>query len=57
MIVKALWFVPNMLILSDLQITTVKKEIRRYSSQYSAHLSAFPNGLVINLVAQTEKKK
>jgi hypothetical protein len=30
----------------DLQIPTVKEEIRRYSSQYSAH----PNGLVVNLM-------
>jgi hypothetical protein len=30
--------------------TTVKEEIRRYSSQYSARLSAHPNGLVVNLI-------
>jgi hypothetical protein len=29
---------------------TVKEEIRRYISQYSARLSAHPNGLVVNLM-------
>jgi hypothetical protein len=28
---------------------TVKKEIRRYSSQYSARLSTHPNDLTVNL--------
>jgi hypothetical protein len=37
------------LVLWDLQIPTVKEEIRRYSSQYSARLSAHPNDLIINL--------
>jgi hypothetical protein len=34
----------------DLQTPTVKEEIRRYSSQYSARLSAYPNVLLVNLV-------
>jgi hypothetical protein len=34
----------------DLQTLTVKKEIRRYSSQYSARLSEHPNGLVVNFM-------
>jgi hypothetical protein len=46
---KAPWYVPNTVIRWDLQIPTVKEEIRHYSSQYSARLSAHPNGLVVNL--------
>jgi hypothetical protein len=36
MIVDAPWYVPNMIIQRDLQTATVKEEIRRCSSQYSA---------------------
>jgi hypothetical protein len=50
LIVGAPWYVPNMVIRRDLQMPTVKEEIRRYSSQYSARLSAHPNGLVVNLI-------
>jgi hypothetical protein len=48
MIVDASWYVPNTVIRRDLQIPTVKEEIRRYSSQYSAQLSAHLNDLVVN---------
>jgi hypothetical protein len=44
--------VPNTVIRRDLQIPAVKEEILRYSSQYSARLSAHPNGLVVNLTDQ-----
>jgi hypothetical protein len=50
MIVDAPWYVPNMVIRRDLQIPTVKEEICRYSSQYSARLSAHPNDLIVNLI-------
>jgi hypothetical protein len=43
MIVDALWYMPNTVIRRDLQIPTVKEEILRYSTQYSARLSAHPN--------------
>jgi hypothetical protein len=46
MIEDAPWYVPNMVIRRDLQIPTVKEEIRRYSSQYSARLSAHTNDLI-----------
>jgi hypothetical protein len=36
MIVDAPWYVPNTVIRRDLQTPTVKEEILRYSSQYSA---------------------
>jgi hypothetical protein len=42
MIVDAPWYVPNTVIRRDLQIPTVKEEIRCYSSQYSARFSAHP---------------
>jgi hypothetical protein len=50
MIVDSPWYVPNTVIRKDLQIPTVKEEIRRYSSQYSARLSAHPNELIANLI-------
>jgi hypothetical protein len=50
------WYVPNTVIRSDLQTPTVTIEIRRYSSQYSARLSAHPNGLVVNLMDQPDNK-
>jgi hypothetical protein len=39
MIVDAPWYVPNTVIRRDLRTPTVKEEIRRYRSQYSARLS------------------
>jgi hypothetical protein len=50
MIVDAPWYVPNMVIPRDLQKPTVKEEIHRYSSQYSARLSAHPTDLIVNLI-------
>jgi hypothetical protein len=38
MIMDATWYVPNTVARRDLQTPTVKEEIRRYSSQYSARL-------------------
>jgi hypothetical protein len=48
MIVDALWYVRNTIIRKDLQIPTVKEEIRRYSFQYSVRFSAHPNDLIVN---------
>jgi hypothetical protein len=50
MIVDAPWYVPNKVIGRDLQTPTDKDEIRRYSFQYSARLSAQPNGPIVNLM-------
>jgi hypothetical protein len=41
----------------DLQIPTVKEEIRRYSSQYSARLSLHPNDLIVNLIELPDSKR
>jgi hypothetical protein len=57
MIVDAPWYVPNMVIRWDLQISTVKEEIRRCSSQYSAHLSAHPNDLIVNLIELPDNRR
>jgi hypothetical protein len=57
MIVDATWYVPNAVIRRDLQIPTVKEEIRRYSSQYSARLSAHPNGLIVNLIELPDNRR
>jgi hypothetical protein len=52
MTVDAPWYMPNAVIRRDLQTPTVKEEIRRYSSQYSAH----PDGLVVNLMELPDNK-
>jgi hypothetical protein len=57
MIVDALWYVPNTVKGRDLQIPTVKIEIRRYSSHYSARLSAHPNALIVNLVELPDNRR
>jgi hypothetical protein len=56
-IVDAPWYVPNTVIRRDLQTPTVKQEIRRYSSQYSARLSAHPNDLVVNLIDLPDNRR
>jgi hypothetical protein len=40
MLAEAPWYVPNTVMQRNHQTPTVKEEIRRYSSQYSARLSA-----------------
>jgi hypothetical protein len=57
MIVDAPWYVPNTVIQRDLQIPTVKEEIRRYSSQYSARLSTHPNGLIVNIIELPDNRR
>jgi hypothetical protein len=54
---KKPWYVPNTIIRRDLQIPTVKQEIRRYSSQYTAHLSAHPNDLIVNLIELPDNRR
>jgi hypothetical protein len=57
MIVDAPWYVPNTVIRRDIQIPTVKGEIRCYSSQYSARLSAHPNDLIVNLIDLPDNRR
>jgi hypothetical protein len=49
LITDAPWYVPNAVIRNDLQITTIKEEITRLSSKYSAGLNTHPNHLVTQL--------
>jgi hypothetical protein len=55
--VDAPWYVPNTVIRRDLQTPTVKEEIRRYDSQYSARLSAHPNDLIVNLIEIPDNRR
>jgi hypothetical protein len=55
--VNAPRYLPNTVIRRDLQTPTVKEEIRRYSCQYSAHLSAQTKGLVVNLMEQPNNRR
>jgi hypothetical protein len=57
MIVDAPWYLQNTIIRRDLQIPTVKEEICHYSSQYSAHLSAYPNDLIVNLIELPDNRR
>jgi hypothetical protein len=53
MIMDAPWYVPNAII----RTPTVKEEIRRYSSQYSARLSTHPNDLIVNLMEIPDNRR
>jgi hypothetical protein len=49
MIVNAPWYVPNTLIRRDLHMSSIREEIRRYSSHYGARLRTHLNHIVVNL--------
>jgi hypothetical protein len=57
MITDAPWYVPNTVIRKDLQIPTVKHEIRRYSYSYSKRISVHPNKLILNLQEPPETRR
>jgi hypothetical protein len=57
MTVEAPWYMLNMVIRRNLQTPTVKAEIHRYSSQYSACLRAHPSDLVVNLMEQSNRRR
>jgi hypothetical protein len=44
-ITDAPWYIPNTIIITDLQIPTVKKEARKYGANYRKQLDAHPNNL------------
>jgi hypothetical protein len=48
-ITDAPWYVPNAVLRRDLHIPSVKEEIQRLSSQFSARLNSHPNLLTANL--------
>jgi hypothetical protein len=57
MITDAPWYVPNTRIWKDLQIPTVKHEIKRYSYNYSKRLSVHSNELILNLQEPPESRR
>jgi hypothetical protein len=57
MIVDEPFYVPNTVILRDLQIPTDKEKILLYSSQYSVRLSAHPDYLIVNLIELPDNRR
>jgi hypothetical protein len=57
MITDAPWYVPNALLRRDLHIPSVKEEIQRLNSQYSARLNSHPNLLTANLKKQATNRR
>jgi hypothetical protein len=57
MIVDVPWYVSNTVVRRDFQIPTVKEEIRRYSSKYSARLSTHPNDLILTLIELPDNRR
>jgi hypothetical protein len=49
-VVSASWFVPNWVIQQDLQIPSVKEEIKNFGDKYHLRLSAHPNQLATHLL-------
>jgi hypothetical protein len=49
LIADAAWYVPNAIIQRDLQVPSVKEEIRRLSAQYYAGFCTHPNLLATQL--------
>jgi hypothetical protein len=47
MITDAPWYVPNTVLRQALQITSVKAEIHRFSTQYRDRLHTHPNNLTV----------
>jgi hypothetical protein len=57
MITDAPWYVTHALLRRDLHIPSVKKEIQRLSSQYSAQLNSKRNLLTANLKKQPTNRR
>jgi hypothetical protein len=57
MITDAPWYVPNVILRQDLQIPSVKEEIRRFSIQYSSRLQTHPNSLAVHLKEPPERRR
>jgi hypothetical protein len=56
-IVNAPWFVPNRIIAHDLQLKTVKFEIRDYYVNYNKRLENHPNALANHLLTKTNMQR
>jgi hypothetical protein len=57
MMADAPWYVPNVILRQDLQIPSVKEEIRRFSIQYSSRLQTHPNSLAVHLTEPPEHRR
>jgi hypothetical protein len=57
MITDAPRYVPNVILRQDLQIPSVKEEIRRFSIQYSSRLQTHPNSLAVHLTERPEHRR
>jgi hypothetical protein len=53
MVADAPWYVPKVIIRQDLQILSVKEEIRRFSIHYSSRLQTHPNSLTVQSYGTT----
>jgi hypothetical protein len=53
MITDAPWYVPNMVLRQDLQITSVKEEIHRFSTQYRDRPTHIPTSQFTSWYHQT----
>jgi hypothetical protein len=50
--VNAPWYIPNSLLYTDLQMSTVRDEIMKYSTNYRAKLVTHPNELTSILLVE-----
>lgn len=57
MIVNAPWFVPNRVIARDLQVPSVKEEIKNFYINYAKRLNNHPNALAKNLILQPVERR
>jgi hypothetical protein len=57
MITNTPWYVPNMVLRQDLQITSVKEEIHRFSTQYRDRLYTHPNNLTVDLTVSADHRR
>jgi hypothetical protein len=57
MITEAPWYVPNTVLRQDLQITSVKEEIHKFSTQYRDCLYTHPNSLTVYLTVPPHHRR
>jgi hypothetical protein len=57
LITDAPWYVPNMVLRHDLQITSVKEEIQIFSAQYRDRLYTHPNNLAVHLTVPPDHSR
>jgi hypothetical protein len=55
--IRDLWYVPNMVLRQDLQISSVKEEIHRFSTQYRDLLYTHTNNLTVHLMVPPDHRR